>query len=168
MALTETQKKLVAAAREKAFTIYEGGKVSHRSCGITLAETFNLATAPYQALRKGGITGCGECGAIVAGRLVLGEYFGDPDPTGPVTAQLREAIAVYERLWRDRIDRRDARGNDVVCNTLTGQFEVFKSPERHSFCTDLASAVAEVCAEAILAAGGTFDVTPIPDLKKDS
>ena len=42
--------------------------------GICLAETFNLPTAPYQALRRGGITGEGECGAIKAGELILGQY----------------------------------------------------------------------------------------------
>ncbi len=168
MPLTEEQKKRVSAARHKAFTIYEGAKVPHRSCGIALAETFNVATAPYQALRKGGVTGCGECGAIVAGRLVLGEYFGDPDPTGPVTAQLKQAIEVYERLWKERVNRRDAQGTSVVCNTLTGQFERFKSPQRHSFCTDLASTIAEVTAEAILVTGGSFEVTPIPDLDHKS
>ena len=54
-------------------------EVPHRSCGIALAETFNLATTPYQCLRNGGITGKGECGAIKAGELILGEYLGDPD-----------------------------------------------------------------------------------------
>ena len=168
MPLTEDQKRRITAARDKAFTIYEGATVAHRSCGIALAETFNVPTPAYQALRRGGITGCGECGAIVAGRLILGEYFGDPDPTGPVTPQLKEAIAIYERLWKERVDRQNAPGTDVVCNTLTGQFEVFNSTPRHSFCTELAATVAEVCAEAILTAGGSFEVTPIPDLDGES
>ena len=62
----------ITAAREKAFVLYEGVQVPHRSCGIAIAETFNLPTRPYQALRRGGITGKGPCGAIRAGEHVLG------------------------------------------------------------------------------------------------
>ena len=70
--LSDQERERIDAARQKAFTLYEGKTVPHRSCGIALAETFGLGTAPYQALRKGGITGAGECGAIKAGELVLG------------------------------------------------------------------------------------------------
>lgn len=66
-ALTEPERAMIAAAREKAYILYEGKQVPHRSCGIALAETFDLPTRPYQALRRGGITGCGACGAIRAG-----------------------------------------------------------------------------------------------------
>ena len=86
---------LVERARWKAFGLYEGVRTPHRSCGIAIAETFGLPTASYQSLRRGGITGAGECGAIVAGRLVLGELLGDPDPNGPVTAALRAAMVEY-------------------------------------------------------------------------
>ena len=89
--LDASEKALVAEAGRKAHILYEGRLVSHRSCGIALAETFSLPSAPYQALRKGGITGEGECGAIKAGELVLGELLGDPDPAGPVTEELRLA-----------------------------------------------------------------------------
>jgi hypothetical protein len=91
--LTERERALIREARDKAYLLYEGRQVAHRSCGIALAETFNLPTRPYQALRRGGITGEGACGAIRAGEHILGEYLGDPDPTGPVTDVLREAIA---------------------------------------------------------------------------
>src|SRR5260370_12494851 len=83
----------IAAARDKAYVLYEGVRVPHRSCGIAIAETFSLATPPYQALRRGGITGKGSCGAIRAGEQVLGELLGDPDPTGPVTPSLRSAVS---------------------------------------------------------------------------
>jgi predicted DNA binding protein len=62
-ALTERERALIAAAREKAYILYQGRQVPHRSCGIALAETFGLATPAYQSLRRGGITGCGACGA---------------------------------------------------------------------------------------------------------
>ncbi len=154
----------VEAAREKCFILYEGARTPHRSCGIALAETFNLPTEPYQALRKGGLTGCGECGAIMAGRLILGQFFGDPDPRGPATETLKSAIAAYEARWRGRVDRGQAPGESIVCNTLTGQFAAFRGPERGRFCTHLAAEVAAVCAEVILEHGGTFEVTPIDDL----
>ena len=90
--LSDSEQALVAEAARKAHVLFEGRQVSHRSCGIALAETFGLPSAPYQALRKGGSTGAGECGAIKAGELVLGEILGDPDPAGPVTEELRLAV----------------------------------------------------------------------------
>ena len=75
----------IDAARQTAHWLYEGVETPHRSCGIALAETFGLPTEPYQAFRKGGITGEGPCGAIQAGMVILGQILGDPDPTGAVT-----------------------------------------------------------------------------------
>jgi hypothetical protein len=72
-ALSPDEAAYVSAARDKAFVLYEGVRTPHRSCGIALAETFGLATPAYQALRRGGITGKGACGAIRAGEQVLGE-----------------------------------------------------------------------------------------------
>src|ERR1041385_8889865 len=103
--LTQVEKAKVAAARRKAFLLYEGKVTPHRSCGIALAETFGLPTRPYQSLRRGGITGEGECGAIKAGELILGELLGDPSPTGPPTPVLREAARVYREEWMRRVDR---------------------------------------------------------------
>ncbi len=150
------KQKLIAAARRKAFILYEGKETPHRSCGIALAETFNLPTRPYQSLRRGGITGRGECGAIKAGELVLGEVLGDPDPAGKVTSQLRAAMVHYQKIVNERIDR--GRATTTICNDLTGQFKEFDSPERQGFCTQLAAVVAECVAEAILEAGGTIDI----------
>jgi hypothetical protein len=160
----EQRDRLIQAAKEKCFILYQGTRTPHRSCGIALAETFNVPTAAYQSLRRGGITGCGECGAIMAGRLILGEVFGDPDPTGRVTDKLRAAINDYEALWAERVKRRDAPGASIVCNTLTGQFEAFRSPARAAFCTDLAAAVAECVAEVMLRYGREFELTPIDGL----
>ena len=129
--------------------LYAGIETPHRSCGIAIAETFDRATAAYQALRRGGLTGVGECGAIVAGRLVLGELLGDPDPTGPATPELKAAIVRFEALWRQRLDRGQAPGNSVVCNDLTSQFVTFRSHKRHAFCTNLATTIAECVALAL-------------------
>src|SRR5947207_15907828 len=101
--------ELIRRAREKAFVLYEGMSVKHRSCGIALAETFGLPARPYQALRRGGITGEGECGAIKAGELILGELLGDPDPVGGVTPELRAAAAWYQRTVPERL-----RAVDIV------------------------------------------------------
>lgn len=160
--LTEGDRRLVALAREKAFILYEGRQVTHHSCGICLARTFNLPTAPYQALRRGGITGEGECGAIKAGELVLGEYFGDPHPTGAVTETLRAAMRFYQAEWKKRFDL--GRSPTIICHSLTGQFGDFQSPERWSFCTQMAAQVAELTAETLLRFGASFDITPIEEL----
>lgn len=159
----------IEQAREKAHVLYEGKQVPHRSCGIALAETFNLPPRPYQSLRKGGITGLGECGAIKAGELVLGEILGDPDPTGKVTEKLRDAALLYRELWQERIDRgpsaRPGEPIDIVCNTLTAPFEDFMGPERQGFCTQLAASVAEVVAEVLCRLEVDFEITPIEGLE---
>jgi hypothetical protein len=159
--LTSQERELIARAREKAFVLYEGTRVAHRSCGIALAETWGLPTRPYQALRRGGITGEGECGAIKAGELILGELLGDPDPRGLVTPELRAAMTWYQREIRRRMGRGDRP--DIVCNSLTRPLGEFSGGARRRFCTNLAADVAEVLAEAILRHGGRFDVSPIPD-----
>ncbi len=151
----------IEAARTTAQTLYEGKVTPHRSCGIALAETFGRATGPYQSLRRGGITGCGECGAVVGGRLVLGELLGDPDPTGGVTPALRGAMVDFEAKVRARLDRAVAPGDDIICNTLTGQFAEFRSPERAAFCTDIAATVAATVAEVAVDHGGEVDISPV-------
>jgi len=161
------QRKLIEAAKQKAFILYEGKQVAHRSCGICLAETFNLPTSPYQALRRGGITGEGECGAIKAGELILGEYFGDPNPAGAVTPRLREAIHYYREQWQKRADlgpgcTRGADGSlDIVCNHLTAPQGEFTGEKRLAFCTNIAATVAELVAETLVKFGASFEVTPI-------
>lgn len=141
----------VEAAREKARLLYEGKRTPHRSCGICLAETFGLPTRPYQALRRGGITGQGECGALKAGELVLGEYLGDPDPTGPVTEALRRAAARYRELWQAQLAGH--LGGRIVCNDLTAPFADFWGEPRMAFCTRIAAEAAAAAAQALAEAG---------------
>jgi hypothetical protein len=144
--LTAEEAAYVAAARDKAFILYEGVRTPHRSCGIAIAETFSLPTRPYQALRRGGITGKGACGAIRAGEHVLGELLGDPDPTGSVTQALREAIAWYQDAWLARI----RGGNpDIVCDHLVRPHGDFAGAARKAFCTNIAADVAALTAEAL-------------------
>jgi hypothetical protein len=157
--LTDAERDAVAALREKARILYEGKRVAHRSCGIALAETFGVATRPYQALRGGGITGEGPCGAVQAGRLILGEIFGDPDPAGAVTPTLRAAIVHYE----GEIARRLGEAQRASCKTLTGRFPVFQSEPRAAFCTVLAAAVAEVLAETLARFGGALPPATVPE-----
>lgn len=146
-----TLDQLIARARDEAFRLYDGTETPHRSCGIAIAETFGRPTPAYQALRRGGITGCGECGAIKAGELVLGELLGDPDPTGKVTPALRTAALRYRELWQARVDRGGAP--TVVCNDLTARFDDFAGAERHAFCTRIAATVAECVATALAEQG---------------
>ena len=146
-------------ARQTAHILYEGVETPHRSCGICLAETFNVPTPPYQSLRKGGITGQGECGAIKAGELIIGEYLGDPDPTGAVTDKLRTAATRYRELWGERLDLGSAP--DHICNSLTAQFDDFAGPQRVRFCTNLAAGVAAIIAQVLEEAEVEFDVKDI-------
>ena len=149
--LTDAEQALVARVRHVAHTLYDGVVTPHRSCGIAMAETFGRATPPYQALRRGGITGCGECGVLMGARMVLGELLGDPDPTGAVTPVLREAMEELDRGWPTRLDRGAAEGSSMVCRTLTAPFgEDFRGPARHRFCTQLAADMAELVAEILI------------------
>jgi hypothetical protein len=144
--LTPDEAAYIAAARDKAFVLYEGVRTPHRSCGIALAETFGLPTPAYQALRKGGITGKGDCGAIRAGEQVLGELLGDPDPIGAVTPALRAAVIWYQGAWRDRLVPQEP---DIVCDNLVRRHGDFAGPARKAFCTSLAAEVAALTAEAL-------------------
>jgi len=157
--MDEVLGSVVDRVREKARVLYWGKEVPHHSCGIAVAETFSLPTRPYQALRKGGITGEGLCGAVMAGQLVLGELLGDPDPTGAVTPALREAMTAYLAAVRARVDRRESP--TFVCNDLTGQFPDFGSEERLSFCTGIVVTVAEAVAEVLAAHGVAVHPTPV-------
>lgn len=166
--LPQAKRAVADAARRKALVLYDGKVVPHHSCGIAVAATFSLPTSPYQSLRRGGITGCGRCGAIRGGEQVLGELLGDPDPTGAVTDELRAAISWYQDRVEERIDRGPAR--DYVCNNLTGQFAEFRSPERHQFCTNLTAQVAELTAEAALRfgpAGDPLTIEPIAQARAE-
>jgi hypothetical protein len=160
-ALTPDEAAYVAAAREKAFVLYEGTRTPHRSCGIALAETFGLATPAYQALRRGGITGKGACGAIRAGEQVLGELLGDPSPTGAVTAALRDAVGWYQQAWPLKIFPAET-GPDITCDRLVRPHGDFMGTSRKAFCTNLAADVAALTAEALCRfAAQRPEITPL-------
>jgi hypothetical protein len=156
----------IEAAAEKARILYEGTATPHRSCGIALAETFGLPTASYQALRRGGILGRGDCGAIKAGELVLGELLGDPDPTGAVRPALRSAMEIYDRRWREALF--GSPDPDIVCNHLTEPLGDFMGARRRAFCTGLSAEVARFVAEALVAVGHPFEITPIAGVPNDN
>ena len=157
----------IQEAQETAYVLYEGKRVQHHSCGICIAATFDLPTRPYQSLRRGGVDGKGECGAIVAGRLVLGYFLGDPDPTGPVRPELKEALAYYEELWNERTQPGQALTTgekpDIICNTLVGHLaDDFWGEERMAHCTRLSSQVAACVAETLERFGVAFEINPLP------
>ena len=133
--------------RSKALVLYEGSRTPHRSCGISLAETFGRDTAPYQSLRRGGITGHGTCGAVMAGQLLLGEFLGDPSPTGAVTPALLAAMRTYQQRVEQELDR--GTSPDLICNSMTAPHGDFKGPARHAFCTAVVGQVAQLVDETL-------------------
>ncbi len=135
------------ARRSEALRLYEGEQTPHRSCGIALAEAFGRPTAAYQSLRRGGITGQGTCGAIVAGQLLLGEFLGDPDPTGTVTPALRAAMTRYLARVEAELDR--GSSPTLICNDMTAPHGEFMGPARHRFCTAVVGQVAQLVDEAL-------------------
>lgn len=145
--------------RSKALLLYAGEQTPHRSCGIALAETFNRPTAAYQSLRRGGITGQGTCGAVVAGQLLLGELLGDPDPTGKVTPQLREAMTRYLARVDDELDR--GTSPTLICNDMTAPHGEFMGADRHRFCTRVVGQVAQLVDEILRAHELTVAATPV-------
>jgi len=151
----------IEEARRTAFVLYEGRETPHRSCGIALAETFGLPTASYQSFRRGGITGEGPCGAIAAGSVVLGEILGDPDPTGPVTPELKKAIEAYQRHWKEQLFRGES-SPDIVCNNLTEPHGDFKGEARRGYCTHLVATVAALVAQIAIDHGASIAITPPP------
>jgi hypothetical protein len=154
-----TRDELVEAVRSKARTLYEGKLVRHRSSGMAVAETFDCDPRPYQALRRGGITGVGQCGAIVAGGLVLGEVFGYPDAAAPISIALRDSMTRYQAEVARRLPR--GPGGTIVCNDLISPFPDHQSDGRQLFCTVLTATVAGMVAEIILDLGGKLEPTPI-------
>ena len=99
--LEAPQRARIERARAKATILYEGKETAHRSCGICLAETFALPWRPYQALRRGGITGEGSCGAVRAGEMVLGELLGPDGPTDPPPERLKIGMQYYQERWKE-------------------------------------------------------------------
>ena len=95
--------------------------------------------------------------------MVIGELLGDPDPTGGVTPALKGAMVDFESKLRGRIDRGEAPGADLICNTLTGQFAEFRSPERAAFCTRLVTEVAGLVAEALSGQTVSLSVIGVKD-----
>ncbi len=146
--------------RSKALLLYAGERTAHRSCGIALAETFDRPTAAYQSLRRGGITGQGTCGAVVAGQLLLGEFLGDPDPTGKVTPQLRSAMQRY----LERVEAELERGSspDLICNHMTAPHGDFMGEARHRFCTQVVAQVAQLVDETLREQGIEHRATAVP------
>lgn len=144
--LTEDERARVERARTTATVLYDGVETPHRSCGIAMAETFGRQTAPYQALRRGGITGCGPCGMAMGARLILGEVLGDPDPTGPTTPQLKIAMEELEARLPERLRTQS-------CNQLTAPFDDFKGAARHAHCTRLAGDTAALLQEVLIRNG---------------
>jgi hypothetical protein len=146
--LSDEEKQIIEAARKRAETLYLGKEIPHHGCGAALAVTFDLPCRPYQALRRGGITGERFCGSIRGGEIVLGDLLGDPDPRGKVTASLRAAVEWYQAQVPSRFPRGDSP--DYICNNIVAQHGDFFGAERLGFCTGWTGEVAALTAEALL------------------
>jgi len=144
-----------AKITQVARRLYEGKECPHHSCGICLAVTFGCNPSAYKSLRKGGITGEGECGALKAGEMVLGEYLGDPSPTGPVTDDLKEAVTEYRQTVQAKIN--PAGGSYATCNRLTGKFADFTGDERKEFCSRLVSDLSGILAGILAKYGVKYE-----------
>ena len=147
-ALTPDEAAYVAAARDKAFVLYEGVRTPHRSCGIALAETFGLPTPAYQALRRGGITGRARAARSAPASRCSASCSAIPIPTGAVTPALRAAVTWYQDAWQ-RARWSPAATPDIVCDHLVRPHGDFAGPARKAFCTNLAAEVAALTAEAL-------------------
>lgn len=148
--LSPEERARVERLQAKARRLYDGVEVAHRSCGIAMAETFGCPTAAYQALRRGGLTGCGPCGVVLGARMVLGEKLGDPDPAGAPTEALVDGIRTLDAALSDRV-------RHATCNALTAELGDFRGPARHAHCTDLTETVAGRVAEILLRNGALGD-----------
>ncbi len=152
---------VVREAEAIATALYAGEVVAHRSCGVAVAETFGRNVKPYSVLRRGGLTGEMECGAVRAGEMVLAELLGTDDPAAPLPDSLREAVEEYRARCRERLD--SGPSGRYICNELTSVFSDFHVPPRKKFCTSMCGAVAEIVAEVALRHGGAPTVVPLPD-----
>ena len=100
---------------------------------------------------------------------MLGEILGDPDPSGPVTEELRLAAGHYRRLWQERVDRGTggSRGS-IICNDLTAPFDDFMGEARQKFCTSIAATVAGAVAEILVRLDALEEITPVTGLEDDA
>lgn len=145
-----------AKVKQVARRLYEGKECPQHSCGICLAMTFGCNPNAYKSLRKGGITGEGECGALKAGEMILGEYLGDPSPAGPITENLQAAVAEYRKAVREKIA--PAGGAYSSCSSLTGKFADSTGKERKEFCAGLVTATAEILAGILAKYGVRYEL----------
>ncbi|MCC7492552.1 MAG: hypothetical protein IT204_09410 [Fimbriimonadaceae bacterium] len=152
--------ELIEAARTTAEALYAGEVVAHRSCGVAVAETFSRPVRAYSVLRRGGLDGTHECGAVRAGELVLAELLGSDDPSGPVPEPLLAAIEEYRERCRQTLDA--GPSGLYICNELTAMFTDFQVPPRRRYCTSMASKVAATVAEVALRHGAELHIAPLP------
>lgn len=148
----------VEQARIAARLRYAGEVMAHRSCGVALAETFGCGIRPYTALRRGGLTGEHDCGAMRAGEMVLAELLGSDDPGAAIPPGLQAAITEFRRRCREQYGQ--AGSCRMTCNDLTEPFVEFHDSPRKRFCTELVETVAAHVAELVLEHGAEVRVIP--------
>ena len=145
--------------RSKALVLYDGSRTAHRSCGVALAEAFDRSPLAYQSLRRGGLTGQGPCGAILAGRMLLGEFLGDHRPGAGVSEQLAAGIRHYDQRVAGELDVGPAA--DLRCQSMTKPHGDFHGAARHQFCTQVVGQVAQLVDEILREHGHVHPVTAL-------
>jgi hypothetical protein len=139
---------LVERLSARARDLYSGQHLVARTSGVAIAETFGRRVSPYHGLARGGIAGEGECGAIVAGRLVIAEFLAGPDPKGILEGDLGVALRRYQHDIEHRIQGRGSP--DYICSSLVAPYDGYDDPARVPFCTAVVAEVARIVAAILL------------------
>jgi hypothetical protein len=147
-ALSAEEREKIMAVRTLTDRLYRGKDEPRHSCTSALAVAFGLAPRPYQALRKGGLTGERMCGSMRGGDLILGELLGPDNGMGPVTEEWRAATIWYQEQIPKRFETGET--GTYVCKTLTDPLGDFFGPRRKDYCVKLTAEIAALVMESVL------------------
>ena len=78
--------------------------------------------------------------------MVLGEYLGDPNPTGAMTDALKNGMAHYRRLLAEA---GLAPLAIITCDHLVQNYPDFMGDDRKAFCADLVVKVTEMVEQVL-------------------
>ena len=146
--IEDSAQQLIEQLVQRAHDLYCGERLTKRASGVAIAETFGRRVTAYHGLSHGGFNGDGECGAIIAGRLVLAEFLGNSDPKEIKEGILVEAVLRYQQQIARRVQGRGS--TDFVCSSLIAAYDDYSDPERLHFCCRLVSEVSRILAEILI------------------
>ena len=146
--IEDQAQQLIEQLIQRAHDLYGGERLTKRGSGVTIAETFGRRVTAYHGLSRGGFNGEGECGATIAGRLILAEFLGNSDPKEINDGTAVEAITRYQGEIQRRIQGRGS--TDFICNSLIAAYEDYNDPQRLKFCCQLVCEVTRILAEILI------------------